>query len=243
MTPYYTDENTTLYLGDCQMVLPTLRVAGSFVVITDPPYRTNASGIPQRGKGVGKRQEESRSVGQPWGYSLEWIEACESHTPLHWVVFCNYAMLGGICSRLDPSCVFTWRKSNAPVMARPVPRLDCEFIIWSRSPKASCGRMGEFNSQVIDVPMPQAGCFATERILESQSGKAIHPCQKPIAVVGPFVERITDGDFILDPFAGTGTTLVAAKLAGRRAIGIEIDERYCEIAADRLRQGVLFGAA
>jgi len=67
-----------------------------------------------------------------------------------------------------------------------------------------------------------------------------HPCQKPIALVSQVV-RVSSrpGDMVLDPFMGSGTTLVAAKLEGRRAIGIEIEERYCEIAAKRLAQGVL----
>jgi site-specific DNA-methyltransferase (adenine-specific) len=69
-----------------------------------------------------------------------------------------------------------------------------------------------------------------------------HPAQKPIGLIRQIVDVSSrDGGLVLDPFMGSGTTLRAAKDLGRRAIGIEIEERYCEIAANRLRQGVLWG--
>lgn len=67
-----------------------------------------------------------------------------------------------------------------------------------------------------------------------------HPNGKPLTVVTDLVSRMTViGSVVLDPFMGSGTTLVAAKALGRKAIGIEVEERYCEIAAKRLAQGVL----
>jgi DNA modification methylase len=67
-----------------------------------------------------------------------------------------------------------------------------------------------------------------------------HPTEKPLPLMRWCLTLCPDAQTILDPFAGSGTTLVAAKLEGRKAIGIEINERYCEIAASRLAQGVLF---
>jgi site-specific DNA-methyltransferase (adenine-specific) len=67
-----------------------------------------------------------------------------------------------------------------------------------------------------------------------------HPTQKPRRLMNALVSRYSkESDLILDPFMGSGTTLVAAKQLGRRAIGIEIEEKYCEIAVERLAQGVL----
>lgn len=235
MKAYYRSKGITIYHGDCREVLPQLPKVD--LVLTDPPYLTDATGVPIHGNGgVAVVRHHTRSIGMPWGYSLDWMEAVSKLDPQHWVVFGNGRMLGGLCSRLERdlklSTVFTWRKSNAPYMTRNVPRFDCEFIVWARAQKATCGRMGQFRSQVIDVPMPQAGCFAVERILEPGCGKAAHPTQKPLAVVEPFIARL-DG-LILDPFMGSGTTLVAARNLKRKAIGIEIEERYCEIAARRL---------
>lgn len=238
MKPYFQSQgiiDITIYHGDCREILPTLSDVD--LILTDPPYLTSDSKVPIRGAGVAEVIEDTNSVGLPWGYSLDWIELCPQTQ--HWVVFANYRMLGGLCSRLEPTTVFIWHKSNAPRMTRPVPRLDCEFIIWSRSPGASCEDMGKFQSMIVDVPMPQAGCFPSERILVPGSKKAAHPCQKPMAVVQPFIDRLHPRS-VLDPFMGTGTTAVAAKLAGCSFVGIEIEERYCEITANRLRNPVLF---
>lgn len=242
MKPYFERDGIVIYHGDCREILPQL-TEHIDLVLTDPPYLTNETGVPIRGRGVAAPRSDSTSIGMPWGYSLDWLDLTN---PTHWVVFGNYRMLGGLCSTLEAratlGCVFTWRKENAPRMTRPVPRLDSEFVVWARQYGASCERMGEFRSMVIDVPMPQAGCFAVERFVED-GGKAVHPTQKPIAVVRPFIERL-DAALVLDPFMGTGTTLRAALDCGRRAIGIELEERYCEIAARRLSQMALpLGAA
>jgi site-specific DNA-methyltransferase (adenine-specific) len=222
-----------LYCDDYMAILPTIPAGTVDAVVADPPYLTDDTKVPIVGPGAGRRISDSNAVGIPWGYSLEWISACRLASPAQWLVYANYRMLAGVCHELPPQTVFVWRKSNAPRMTRPVPRLDCEFVIWSRG-KAKCGQMGEFDSMVIDVPMPQAGCFAGERILEDGTGKAAHPCQKPLAIVVPFVQRM-DCKTVCDPFLGSGTTGVACIRTGRRFIGIEKEPAYFNIAVKRIK--------
>jgi site-specific DNA-methyltransferase (adenine-specific) len=240
--PVYTDSAVTLYCGDCTELLPLIEQA--HLVCTDPPYLGTETPITYKTTtgGVSQAIETTETVGMPWGYSLDWLNLLGR--PDHWIIYANYLMLGGLCTELQSRAqlgnVFTWRKSNAPNMVRPVPRMDCEFIVWARDPDSGCAEMGQFKSSVIDVPMLQAGCFSTERILMPNSGKAAHPCQKPLDVVTPFIQRLTEpGDLVIDPFAGTGTTLLAAKNLGRRAIGIELNPAYCEIIKRRLQQECL----
>lgn len=74
----------------------------------------------------------------------------------------------------------------------------------------------------------------------AQNGVGNHPCPKPLTLLTWLLEQATDpGASILDPMMGSGTTLVAAKQLNRRAVGIEVEERYCDIAARRLEQEVL----
>lgn len=82
-------------------------------------------------------------------------------------------------------------------------------------------------------------CFNYSRASMMKESR-VHPTQKPVPLMRWCLGLVPDAQTILDPFAGSGTTLVAAKLEGRKAVGIEINEKYCEIAANRLRQKVLF---
>jgi site-specific DNA-methyltransferase (adenine-specific) len=81
--------------------------------------------------------------------------------------------------------------------------------------------------------------------VRSMHGKAQHPTEKPVGLLTPLIEYSCPPDgSVFVPFAGSGSELVAAKQLGRRAVGVEVNERYCEVAAKRLQQGVLdFGAA
>ena len=82
------------------------------------------------------------------------------------------------------------------------------------------------------------GCFSS--VGAQMTGEVVtgHPSQKPIGLIRTLIES-TDADLILDPFLGSGTTLVAAKILGRKAVGIEISEKYCAIAKQRLLQSVM----
>ena len=81
----------------------------------------------------------------------------------------------------------------------------------------------------------------TDAYVNKCDHRKTHPTEKPIQLVRWCLRMYPSAETVLDPFAGTGSTLVAAAVEHRRAIGIEIDERYCEIAAKRLQQRVMFG--
>lgn len=108
------------------------------------------------------------------------------------------------------------------------------WLVWDKIVREFSSSHCELAWSTLDQPVraysSSHGQLATE-------GKQ-HPTQKPLELMRWCIRFMPPG-VILDPFMGSGTTLVAAKLEGRKAIGIEIEERYCEIAAKRLAQGVL----
>lgn len=235
---YYEDDLVTLYHGDCREVLASMEDESADCVLTDPPYsaethewtRTNNTAYGRRGNRV---LSGTINFGSITLDDLTLSLAEMGRISSGWVV-----------SHLDFRHAFTFD-------ATPPPGLRLLRIgVWVKTnpnPQISGDRPAQGWEAIAYLhrsdrrPSWSGGGKAANFVLPSDQGTG-HPTAKPPALAGALIRLFTNpGDLILDPFAGSGTTLRAAKDEGRRAIGVELDERYCEIAAKRLAQDALFG--
>ena len=218
MTPYYADDAITIYLGDCREVAEWL--AGD-VMVTDPPYgirwRHGALDIP------GHKVRAAPGIANDHDTTIR-DEALRRFAPRPAVVF------GSFYGSPPPAGrhVLVWQKPADAGLFGP-------RIGWRRDVEAIW--------LVGDWPTQPATRSSLVRSLDvgSQGSycKAIgHPHAKPLDVMRYLIGECPPG-VVVDPFCGSGSTLRAAKDLGRRAIGVELDERYCEIAARRCAQEVL----
>ena len=239
MTPYYDEDGIVIYHGDCSEVLRELAKVDH--VITDPPY-------------------------SEWVHDKQWIGAAltsdgttrvsTAHKELGFNPL-SAALRGRVCVEVAHLCrrwfltftdieaVFVWKQSiqtvgwdyvracvwdkvdSAPQFTGDRPAAGAEVIICAH-PKGKKRWNGGGRRNVF------------RHAVNAERGAKPHPSTKPESLMRELIGLFTDaGETVLDPFMGSGTTLVAAKRLCRKAIGIEIEERYCEIAAERLRQRVL----
>lgn len=128
--------------------------------------------------------------------------------------------------------LITWFKRGSPPSINNVPHFSTEYI-WSFKKKP--GLKWRNLKTFYDIPVLSAGCVSTgERI--TKNGVSVHPTQKPISLIRGIVG--IEPNSICDPFMGTGTTLMVAKELNCEVIGIEIEEKYCEIAAKRIEKAI-----
>jgi len=218
MNPYYDEGGITIYHGDCREI-DAWDIAGG-VMVTDPPYgishSSNRPGAPLRGQQIANDGDTGArdAVVSVWGG--------------------RPAIVFGSC-----------RTSPPPMVVRAV-------LVWDKGGHVGMGDLSlpwKQNWEHIYVAGPGfAGRRGTGVLrynaLEPWGGKFTHPHEKPVDLLRDLIGKCPPLAEVVDPFMGSGTTLRAAKDLGRKAIGIEIEERYCEIAAKRLAQEVLdFGGA
>lgn len=215
MTPYYEDDFVTLYHGDCREITVWLEAD---VLVTDPPY----------GIAWSKGQNNAAGSTAHAGIQNDGDTSARDEVLALWgdrpgIVFGSFrAPFPG-----DVRQTLVWQKPvDAGVVGSTTGyRTDTELIFLTGShPRRNPERSSVLTS---------SGGVAAYR-----TG---HPHSKPPSLLERLMEWLP-GE-IADPFAGSGSTLFAAKAIGRRAIGVELEERYCEIAAKRLAQDTLFGAA
>lgn len=210
MTPYYEHAGITIYHGDCVEVMRELEGRPFDLTLTDPPYNY--------GLNYGASVDDSREDYAEWCREW-WTEARRLSKAV--VVFPGNGNLPVWWEIRKPSAVGCWYK---PGNARSsvIGWEEWEPWLYWAGDKAMVG-----GSSVIKAP---AG---------KQRDTGDHPCPKPLSLMRGMLGKFKRAEFVLDPFMGSGSTLRAAKDLGRRAVGIEIEERFCELAASRLEQEVL----
>ena len=236
MKPYYEDSAVTIYHGDCRDVLPGLTAD---VMLTDPPWLASDSSVEVRGTGVAPKKQRSMSLvyGEVGKFEPDLVALAMTRVSHDCLILTGYKELGTVCNLGKVRGVFGWYKPNgAPARFYPTP-FNLSFIVWHGKRSHLYGHQ-HWRSAVFTHPFPAAGCFASERYVD-KTGAAVHPSQGPESLYRELLLPFPTEATILDPFMGSGTTLRAAKDLGRKAIGIEIEERYCEIAALRMSQSVM----
>lgn len=241
MRPYYQDDAVTIYHGEARSTLAHVDVFDA--LITDPPYSSGGAMrsdrlLPTTAKYVNSdtatfRPEFSGDNRDQRGYlawcSLWLSEALlKANTGAHALVFTDWRQLPTTTDALQCGGwvwrgLGTWWKPGIR-MQRGGFSASAEYVAW-----ATAG------------PWSRDNPHAPQNVLRAapETGDKLHIAEKPLEVMQWLIPFAPPGGTILDPFMGSGTTLVAAKNRGRKAIGIEIEERYCEIAAKRCSQEVL----
>lgn len=214
MRPYYDSGGITIYHGDSLVVLPTLGESWADAVITDPPYGTKTD---QRD---------------------EWMMGEHSNIMPLALPLIRASLVGDGAFY----CFTSWS-----MMADWLLRYQNYFklqniLIWDKGRHSGCYSSQAWQFTWEGIFFGTKGPRAIREYLPDvlhDSGAKREAMEKPVVVLSAMIRASTDvGQTILDPFMGRGGTIVAAKHNGRRAVGIEIEEQYCEIAASRLDQKV-----
>lgn len=212
--PYYSDDAVTIYHGDCREITEWL---AADVLVTDPPY------------GMAHRSSRNGAYG-------------------------DCSVEGDTDTTVRDTVVGLWGTKPALIFGRwsmPRPAATRMILTWDKGEHVGMGDLAlpwKPNTEEVYVLGSGYGGRRGSSVLRHYAiagtvgrrdqGTRLHPMEKPLGLLRDLIVKCPSG-VIADPFMGSGSTLRAAKDLGRRAIGVEIDERYCEIAARRMGQEVL----
>lgn len=228
--PYYDDGTCVIYHGDALEVIPALIPGSADLLVTDPPYGvgfiSNFRGRPLAGI-VG--DDGTLDVPAVLGAALRVLRDNR-----HVYVFGRFDLTG---LPLGASSELVWDKGGQMGMGDltlpwgPAHEV-ISFAVKATRPAQRARGQGSLSARlrkgsIIRVPRRSAG--------QMEDHTVRHPTEKPVGLLRQLIESSSVLDeIVFDPFMGSGSTLVAAAVEGRRAVGIEIEERHCEMAAKRL---------
>lgn len=241
MKPYYDEDGITIYHGDCFDILHDLSGIGA--VVTDPPYSSggafrgdralqtsvkyvNSDTTSYRPDFAGDNRDQRSFL----AWSAMWLNAAR-HASDPGAVLCSFIDWRQLPILTDAIQAGGWVWRNLATWHKPGSRMQkgrfsasAEYVIYATNGPTTGGQGSPQN------------VFAHATITGDDK---VHIAEKPREVMRWILQVVPPGAVVLDPFMGSGSTLQAAKDLGHKAIGIEVDERYCEIAVHRMAQGVL----
>lgn len=214
---YYSDDNITIYNDDCLNIIKQFENKSFDLIVTDPPY------------GINIIKKYKLSIGGNGNIKGSKIYKSREYLP---IIGDDQKVDLNFCFDISQNqIIFGGNYFNLPISKG--------WIVWDKKKKNDWNddfSDGELIWTSFERPLKifrwlYMGCF--------QDGKKeirVHPTQKPVELMIWILKNYSkDSDIILDPFMGSGSTLIAAKKLGRKAIGIELSENYCEIAVKRLQ--------
>jgi len=222
MKPYYESGGITILHGDCRDFLSGMSAG---LVVTDPPFGTE-----NLGGGYGRRQLHSKNGrdGRTILNDTDLGAFRDSWSLIRATLTDSYALV-----------FYSPRKT--PEFCGIVGDAWAGEIVWDKL-QPGLGYTVRYQHESIAVlkvgnpDSPENAVISIQRA--ERTGVVSHPHEKPVGLIKGLL-RLRPSGLVLDPFMGSGSTLVAAKIEGRKAIGIELSEKYCELAAKRLSQGIL----
>ncbi len=203
----------TVLLGDCVQIMRSIAPSRADFVLTDPPYLVRY--CDRSGRRIANDADAS------------WLAPA-------------FAEIFRVLRR-DSFCVtfYGWSHADKFIAAWRAAGFHLGGHLTFTKPYASNERFLRYhheNAYLLTKGNPALPAVRIPDVLAwNYSGNRLHPTQKPLGILTPIIESFSQPeDVVMDPFCGSGSTLLAAKLAGRRFLGIELDEHYCNVARDRL---------
>jgi site-specific DNA-methyltransferase (adenine-specific) len=222
LTPFYQDELVRLYCGKCESILPQLEQKSVDLIVTDPPYFSPVqSYVGTRECGYKRRTLADLSIIETYfevvvaiahgvlkqSGTAYWFCDGQTYPGVHHAMYPYYKYVRPlIWDKIVSYNGYTWRHQH-------------ELIAWGEGFEAE------------RVPTGDGDILKRRGVLQDDR---LHPAEKPTSLLCDLIKKHDAGAIVLDPYAGSGATLVAAKSLGRKSIGVEFDKTYCQNIVDRL---------
>ena len=241
--------------GDCIEVMSKMPKGSVQLILTDPPYNASRGGVnlPKNRTGgpyykVNEKWDKFNKHSDYLTFTREWLKEAEGVLSVNGAILICGSLhnIGEVITVLKELGykflnIITWRKTNPmPNITKRMLTYSTEFIVWFAKGKAwtfNYGLMKKYNygKQLRDV-WAFPSCQGPER-LKGLDGRAAHPTQKPLKLFKRLIEMASkEGDVVLDPFIGVGTTAIAAEELNRKWIGIDNNSKYLELANERIKK-------